>query len=111
MSVFNQSALLGVCRARPLLHVLVQPLLVGVQPVDAALHLGARRPPLKLEFTAVHHGAKHGQRAGADILTAVMETSHQVGQEPDEEIALINFCTANCLVHAYGTLVQIPCQR
>ena len=43
--------------------------------VDSALVLGARGPPLKLEFSGVHHRPQDGQGPGPDVLTSVLQSS------------------------------------
>ena len=67
----------------PRIHrVLVQPLLVGVEAVNSTLDLGRRCPPLELELPGIHHRAEGGQGAGANVLAAVVQTSHEVGDVP-----------------------------
>jgi hypothetical protein len=65
--------------------VLVEPLLVRVEAVNAALDLGGGRPPLKLELAAVHHAAEGGERATANVLAAVVQARDEVRKEPERE--------------------------
>ena len=56
---------------------LVEPLLEGVERVDAALVLRGGRPPLEFELAAIHHGAEDGEAARPDVLAAVLQTPAQ----------------------------------
>ena len=62
--------------------MLVEAFLVRVKAVDAALQLGGRGAPLKLELAAVHHRPQQREGFGTNVLAPVTKTTHKVRQKP-----------------------------